>query len=309
MEKKLGKLERVKDLRGIWPNEARDFTVWLSKEENLALLSNTIGINIVPEERESSVGDFSVDLFATEEGTNRKIIIENQLEDTNHDHLGKIITYASGKDAEVIIWIVKRARDEHKQAIEWLNQHTDDNIGFFLLEIELWKIEGSLPAVKLNVVERPNDWAKSIKVAEGLSDTKKLQIEFWQEFNNYAESDDNFNRGFSIRKPQPQHWYDLSIGSSSYHLGLTINSQKKRIGAEFYFSDDKALYNKFKARKSEIEEYLGTKVETIEAAKDCRIIALHPNIDIKKREDWKSAYQWLCTMSIKLKQLANKIEV
>ena len=155
---KLGKIERVDDLRTIWPHEANDFSKWLAQEENLALLSETVSIDIVLEERESAVGGFSVDIFASEEGTGRKIIIENQLEETNHDHLGKIITYASGKEAEVIIWIVKRARDEHKKAVEWLNQHTDENIGFFLLEIELWRINDSLPAPKFNVVERPNDW-------------------------------------------------------------------------------------------------------------------------------------------------------
>lgn len=112
---------------------------------------------------ESNVGDFSVDLYATEEGTGRKIIIENQLEETNHDHLGKIITYASGKDAEVIIWIVKKARDEHRKAIEWLNQHTDENAAFFLIEIELWKINDSEPAPKFSIIERPNDWAMAMK--------------------------------------------------------------------------------------------------------------------------------------------------
>ena len=134
----LGKIERIDDLRTIWKHEALDFSKWLAQEENLALLSKAIGIDMILKETESSVGSFSVDLFASEEGTGRKIIIENQLEDTDHDHLGKIITYASGKGAEVIVWIVKRARDEHRQAVEWLNQHTDENIGFFLVEIELW---------------------------------------------------------------------------------------------------------------------------------------------------------------------------
>ena len=108
----------------------------MAEDANLEELGNAVDIDIDLEERESSVGSFSVDLFATETGSGRKIIIENQLEDTNHDHLGKLITYASGKGAEVIIWIVKRARDEHRQAIEWLNQHTDSNIGFFLVEID-----------------------------------------------------------------------------------------------------------------------------------------------------------------------------
>ena len=117
----LGKMKRIHDLRTVWPHEANDFTKWLAEDANLEELGNAVGIDIDLEERESSVGSFSVDLYATESGSGRKIIIENQLEDTNHDHLGKLITYASGKGAEVVIWIVKRARDEHRQAIEWLN--------------------------------------------------------------------------------------------------------------------------------------------------------------------------------------------
>lgn len=107
---KLDKLVQITDLREVWKNEAQDFTPWLAKDENLELLCEAIGIDITLEEKESSVGTFSVDIFAKEEGTGRNIIIENQLEDTNHDHLGKLITYASGKNAEIVIWIVKRAR-------------------------------------------------------------------------------------------------------------------------------------------------------------------------------------------------------
>ena len=173
---KLDKLKQIKDLREIWPNEAKDFTPWLAKEDNLDLLSETIGIDIVFEERESPVGNFSLDIFAKEESTDRTIIIENQLEDTNHDHLGKLITYASGKDASIIIWIVKKARDEHRQAIEWLNSHTDKEIGFYLLEIELWKIGDSNPAPKFNIVERPNDWGKTVKQTAELTSIASQRV-------------------------------------------------------------------------------------------------------------------------------------
>ena len=173
----LGKMKRITDLRTVWPHEANDFTKWLAEDANLEELGNAVGIDIDLEERESSVGSFSVDLFATETGSGRKIIIENQLEDTNHDHLGKLITYASGKGAEVVIWIVKRARDEHRQAIEWLNQHTDSNIGFFLVEIELWQINDSLLAPKFNVVEKPNDWAKEAKKNDSVSTTQQQRYD------------------------------------------------------------------------------------------------------------------------------------
>ena len=118
---KLSKLEEIEDLRTVWPHEAQDFTPWLAKEENIEILSDAIGIDISINETESSVGDFSLDVLASEVGTDKKIIIENQLEDTNHDHLGKLITYASGKSANIIIWLVKHAREEHKAAIDWMN--------------------------------------------------------------------------------------------------------------------------------------------------------------------------------------------
>ena len=159
----LGKLKEIKDLRKVWAHEALDFTPWLAEEENLSELADAVGLEITLDETESSVGDFSVDIFAKETGTDRKIIIENQLEDTNHDHLGKLITYASGKNAEIIIWVVKRAREEHRSAVEWLNNHTDENIGFFLVEIKLYQIGGSQIAPKFNVIEKPNNWTKEIK--------------------------------------------------------------------------------------------------------------------------------------------------
>lgn len=162
----LSRLEEIKDLRTVWPHEALDFTPWLSQDDNISLLADAIGLDIAVDETESSVGDFNVDIFASETGTDRKIIIENQLEDTNHDHLGKLITYASGKSADVIVWVVKHAREEHKAAIEWLNNHTDEKIGFFLCEIKLYRIGTSEPAVKFEVIEKPNDWTKEVKKSE-----------------------------------------------------------------------------------------------------------------------------------------------
>jgi len=154
----LSKLVEIKDLRVVWPHEALDFTPWLAEEDNITLLADAIGLDITVDETESGVRNFNVDIYAKETGTDRKIIIENQLEDTNHEHLGKLITYASGKTAEVIIWVVKTAREEHPAAMEWLNQHTDGNISFFLCEIKLYKIGNSELAVMFEVIEKPNDW-------------------------------------------------------------------------------------------------------------------------------------------------------
>ena len=304
---KLGKMKRVTDLRSVWPHEAKDFTKWMTQEENLALLSDAIDIDLELEERESSVGSFSVDIFAHEVGTNRKVIIENQLEDTNHDHLGKLITYASGKGAEVIVWIVKRARDEHRQAIEWLNQHTDNNIGFFLLEIELWQIGESLKAPRFNVVERPNDWTKTMKAIDGLSNTNLLQLDFWTSFNEAVSQNDSFTQAFRTRKANPQHWYDLSIGSSYYHVALTINTQKKLIGTEIYISDAKDIFEKFKSHKDEISAMLQSDVVWREAKKACRIL-ITTNIDPNKRSEWPKAFIWFVEKANIFKQISAQFD-
>ena len=136
----LSKIKRV-DLRKVWKNEALDFTTWLAESENLELLSEEIEISLI--QTEAGVGKFEVDILAEENNTGRKIVIENQLDSTDHDHLGEIITYASGFDAEIVIWIVQNVRDEHKQAIDWLNEHTDQKVNIFAIQMEVWQIAES----------------------------------------------------------------------------------------------------------------------------------------------------------------------
>jgi len=174
MNKPLGKITKT-DLRTAWKNEEYDFSAWLSEPENLALLSEEIGIDIRLVKTEAEVGKFSLDILAEEEATGRKIIIENQLETTNHDHLGKIITYAAGYDADIIIWIFKEIREEHRQAIDWLNENTAEKIAFFAVKLELWQIDNSAPAPKFQVISSPNEWAKVLKQGSNkdeLTDTK-----------------------------------------------------------------------------------------------------------------------------------------
>lgn len=225
MKYSLDKLKKV-DLRDVWPHEALDFTKWLSEEPNLAMLSSAVGIELELIETESSVGSFNVDIYAQEAGTGRKVIIENQLEDTNHDHLGKVITYAAGKGAEVVIWVVARARDEHRQAIEWLNQHTDSDFGFFLVEVELWSIGDSLPAPRFSVVEQPNEWTKAIKLSEGLSETERVKLSYWTKYREVAQATPEFLKVFNPQKPSKNHWTTLRCDTSAYHIGLLIDTQR-----------------------------------------------------------------------------------
>ncbi len=289
----LAKLEKV-DLREVWQHEAIHFTNWLAKPENLELLSDEIGIGINLIQTEANVGAFNVDILAEEEGTGKKIVIENQLESTNHDHLGKIITYASGFDAETIIWIVKTVRDEHKQAVDWLNEHTDSGVNIFAIEMEVWKIGNSPFAPKFQVIAKPNDWAKTIKKSspqEGISDTKVLQLEFWSNFKEFVG---NKNKNFKLRKAHPQHWYDISVGSSLAHIGLTINSQQNQLGCELYIHDSKSLYNHLMADKMEIEQIITEHIEWMELpAKKASRIKVITDFHFNHKDNWPDSYEWL----------------
>ena len=298
----LGQLIKVNDLRSVWKNERSDFSAWLAREENLRQLGDTIGIDIKLAEVESSVGVFSVDLLAAEEGTGRKIVIENQLEDTDHDHLGKIITYAAGKGADFVVWIVKRARDEHRAAVEWLNQRTDESVGFFLIEIELWKIGGSPLAPKFNIVERPNDWVKTTK---NLSENRKTQLEFWQQFIDYAYNRPDFAAEFSRRKPEADSHFDIGHRGYGYTIVLSASTQKRRLGCLFCFHNKEEIFEKFEAREREIEEFLGAQVQW----RGTRMF-VYKDGDITAGLDlWQGYFHWLCDMALKFRDMAKKFDI
>ena len=255
----LGKLKEITDLRGVWPHEALDFTPWLSDEENLSLLADELGIDgIELEERESSVGDFNVDIYSTERGTGKRIIIENQQEETDHDHLGKIITYASGKSASIIIWVVRKAREEHRAAIEWLNNHIDKDTSFFLLEIKLYQINDSLMTPKFEVIEKPNDWSKEQR--ENLNDSPMAQArrDYWQAFNDYAFLENSvFSKQFSKRKVSSDSSVSFGIGSKKAQIRVYQVRSKNQLEIDFLIFDDKEFFYELLNHKTEIEKSLG----------------------------------------------------
>lgn len=304
---KLSKLEEIKDLRTVWPHEAQDFTPWLAKEENIEILSDAIGIDISINETESSVGDFSLDVLASEVGTDKKIIIENQLEDTNHDHLGKLITYASGKSANIIIWLVKHAREEHKAAIEWLNNHTDDEIGFFLCEIKLYRIGNSDPAVKFEVVEKPNDWTKEIKKKNNINETQQQRYDYWVAFQNHAFQDKEFSKNFSRRSPSFDHWMNYSIGSSKYLISVAQLHSRNEITVEFNINEDKELFRSLFANKESIEKEceLNFEWKELPEKKASRIIT-KCNVDFKDKAQWNNQFEWTMNAMLKIKKVFKK---
>ena len=184
MDKKLGKLEKV-ELRDYWTDESRDFTPWLAEPENIALLGGTLDIEMEVIEQEQAVGTYRADIYAKDTTNGTNILIENQLEKTDHSHLGQLITYAAGLDSVIVIWISPQFTEEHRAAIDWLNRVTTENLNFFGIEIELWRIGDSQPAPKFNIVSKPNDWTRYIQQTFDPSQLSKGQhtlLEFWTEF-------------------------------------------------------------------------------------------------------------------------------
>lgn len=309
MKYNLDKLKKV-ELRDVWPHEALGFTRWLSEESNLAILSSVVGIELELIETESSAGSFNVDIYAQEAGTGRKVIIENQLEDTNHDHLGKIITYAAGKGAQVVIWIVRHARDEHRQAIEWLNAHTDDEAAFLLVEIEVWSIGDSLPAPRFNVVEQPNEWARAVKASEGMSETDKIKLAYWTRYREVAEAAPEFMKEFSPRKPAKNHWSTLSCESSAYHMALLIDTQGGRTGVEFYVPDDKEIGHRAIANVAIFEQRLGLKAKVFDATKASGIRLYKTGRAVRTQQDkWDDFIKEQLGWALEMKKIIRELEL
>jgi hypothetical protein len=302
----LGKLKKI-ELREGWKHEANDFTKWLAQEENLKLLGDEIGFDIKLIQMEAKVGSFNVDILAEEDNTHNKIIIENQLEITNHDHLGKIITYASGYDARIIIWVVKDVREEHRRAIDWLNENTGEEIGFYLIKIELLQIENSPLAPRFEIISKPNDWAKAVKSsAESaeLTDTKIKQLQFWDAFKSYAKQ---ANTTLRFQKSYPQHWTNISIGNSDCHIALTINTREKFFTCDIYIPDNKELYRQFFENKDRIEADLSEKLEWMELPdkKASRIRLSYPG-NFEDETKWEIHFYWLMNVAQKFKEIFPK---
>jgi hypothetical protein len=297
----LEKLQKV-DLRDIWKHEALDFTKWLALKENIDILCEEIGIDIQVINTEASVGSFSVDILAEETNTGEKVIIENQLETTNHDHLGKIITYASGLEANYIIWIFKDIREEHRKAVDWLNEISSGEINFFAIQMELWKIGNSKPAPKFNVICSPNNWAKAVrnsKNTEDLSDNNLFQFDFWKGFSDYLIESKSI---LKPRKPRAQHWYDFSIGTSQAHIAFIVSVKDNFLRCDFYIPDNKQLFSTLLENKEVIEQELGFKMDWQElpTAKACRIAIKKDVSDIKNDNVITESYKWYKSIGEKL---------
>lgn len=305
--KELGRISHCK-IRDIWPNE-NEFSDWLFSEENIELLSETLGLGAIQTEiREDKVGGFRADIVGEEADTGRKVIIENQFEKSDHDHLGKIITYAAGKDASIIIWIVEDARSEHASAVEWLNNNMTDK-GFFLVQIEVIRIGDSLPAPTFTIIEKPNEYIQSTKNES--SPRKQLRYDYWSGFIDYIGKDEHFLKeypGSDKRKPSGDHWMTFAKGCKGYDVSLNVFSKDGSIigiGADMWISDDKELFKRFESHREDIERDLGFQMEwnykENKKASYCRV-----KMDVSDDTTMETMYDWMMDKAVRIKKAFNK---
>lgn len=288
----------AQDVREYWEHEAREFTPWLADQiraEQVSELEDALGLDLEVLQEEKSVGRYSVDILAEVVDDNRKVIIENQLDPSDHDHLGKSLAYASGIDADIIVWIAPQFYDEHRDAIQWLNQNSREGVDLFAIRLEVWRIGESDPAVRLNPIAEPSEWReKAQRSDEELSDIKKLQEEFWTQFRDRLKES---NTRLSARKPKPQHWYNNPIGKGGMHLAFILNSRDNEIRSELIIKDDAQAYQDLAEDREEINAQLDRELVWIEpeetrADKQRSRIMFRKDADIEDTDRWEEYQEW-----------------
>lgn len=306
----LGQLERV-ELRDVWEREDHDFTPWLAEDENIGLLGNTIGLNLEVEAQEKNVGPFRADILCKDLDTEEWVLIENQLEKTDHTHLGQLMTYAAGLQAVTIVWVAAKFSEEHRAALDWLNSITDKRFKFFGIEVELWRIGDSPVAPKFNIISSPNDWSKDVKgsakhlLEDNLTDAKVLQKTYWTAFQEYLLSN---SKSIRLTKALPYTSMNYFVlGKGGFKLASVVSSWDSstesynggEIRAEFVIgsttSNAKEYYQILESQRDEIDGEFGEDNPQWDFNPDrkrCKVF-LQKSVDINDQDDWDNQHLWL----------------
>jgi hypothetical protein len=304
MVAKLGILEKV-ELRMIWPHEGHNFTPWLA--ENIDKLGEVLGLDLEVISQEAPVGEFSVDIVAKDVNADSLVVIENQYGTTDHDHLGKLLTYASGIGAKTLIWITETLRDEHRQALEWLNVQTSEDTRFFAIEMEVLKIGESLPAHHFKVVVSPNNWSKQAH-SSVVGDTPRGEAyrAFFRVLTDELRETYHFT---NARATSPMNWYAYATGFSGLTYAADFSSGK-RVRVELYIDrgeqeENKRLFEWLMGRKQEIEQKLGVALawERLELKRASRIAYYQQGVIEDSSETLVETRQWMIQYLLKLKQV------
>ena len=305
----LAKIERVPDLRATWPNEAQDFTPWLA--ENIGELGEALGMDLELQQTEAPVGGYSLDILATDLNGGRPVIIENQLEVTDHTHLGQLLTYASGFDAGVIVWVTREFRDEHRQALDWLNQRTGEDTQFFGVEVELWRIGDSPPAPNFKLSATPNGWRKQANTHSTTSgwDGGSKGPSYRDFFQSLIDTLRIYYRFTNSRKARARnsHLFATGFTGFNYWASFTKYRQAKiELRIEVGSSDDNTAYlGTLEQSRREVENEFGQTLEwdPMEGDRGCRIAITRPG-SIDDDDDTLAEIQaWMVENLLKFKQV------
>lgn len=294
---KLGKVARI-NVRDAWFNEAAHFTPWLASEDGIELLQDALDMELEVEATEKYVGPFKADILAkrTDTTDDHWVLIENQLERTDHRHLGQLLTYAAGLEAATIVWVAESFCEEHRAALDWLNDITSDKFEFFGLEIELWQIGDSAPAPMFNVAAQPNEWTRDIKQSTSASaptDLKLQQQRYWQGVRALL-----LEKKSKVRpqKAHPQHWADYAVGRSGTWMSATVNSPKKYVSVEFNLRGPpgKVWYQQLEAKKAQIDAQIpGLSWQRLDGRKQSRIALYLEGTDPTDEAAWPAQHAWI----------------
>jgi len=289
----------TQDVSEYWEHEARDFTPWLANQirsNEVSRLEDTLGLDLSVIQIEKSVGRYRMDILAEVVDDNRTVVIENQLEPSDHGHLGKSLAYASGVDADIIVWIAPRFYDEHKDAIQWLNQNSREEVDLFAIRLEVWRIGESDPAVRLNPIIEPSEWRDRFnRSPEELSETQELQEEFWTQFRDRIETGDT---PLVARKPKPHHWYNNPIGKSGVTLSFVFNSRGNEIRTQLIIEDDAEGYWELADERDEInsrieQELIWKGPEKTDAERERSRIFFRKDADLQNTAQWEEYQDWM----------------
>jgi hypothetical protein len=297
----IGKIERL-PLRDVWRHEAYDLTTWL--EENVDVLNETVGLSLVSAERERSAGAFSVDLVAEDE-SNRTIVIENQLERSNHDHLGKLITYTAMMEAHAAIWIVSEPRPEHVRAVTWLNESLPTD--FYLLKIEGIRIADSPPAPLLTLIVGPSEESRDVgETKKDLAERHSFRRRFWIDLLDRAKTTTRLHGALS---PGDDSWIATGAGKSGLSYNYTITQHG--CGVELYIDrgrdgeqENMQIYEALRQAQPAIEREYGEGLEwqPLEGKRACRIRQRFDIGGYRDEERWPEIHATLVDSMVRLER-------
>ncbi len=300
----LGGLKYLK-LKQVWPREADDFAPWLVQEENLAAFSEKLGIELQFERAQVPVGPYFADILA-KDARDQYVVIEIQFNKTDHDHLGKLITYGATLGASTVIWIAEHFTEEHQRAIEWLNEHTSEELSLYAVRPKVLQIDNSRPAVEFEVVERPNELVKAAAIEKSsgeISESRQIQLAFWEAFKARLLEKKVV---LSAETPAPKYWFNVPLGRSFIHLSNILNTDEGRVGLRVYLHNRvaDAVLDQLLKDKNAIEQEIGTALQWNPNPENRdKTILLSRDIDLNDKESWGPQIDWLVDMNAKFRQV------